>query len=103
MQPQHTPLATRLAHQKSPAHCFQDHGRFLEEFGSSGNPNFQSMQYWGLATVALTLPELTNASKWLTGATDGVKQDMHHGVYPDGVETEQTSGYHYVATRCFDG
>ena len=33
----------------------------------------------------------------------GVKDDIAVGVYPDGVETEQTSSYHLVAADNFNG
>eukprot|EP00039_Didymoeca_costata_P022284 m.4202 g.4202 ORF g.4202 m.4202 type:complete len:684 (+) comp2922_c0_seq1:124-2175(+) len=82
---------------------FGDHGEYLAQYAAVGNANFRSMQYLGLATVALVFPELQGSAAWYREATEGVLKDMGTGVYPDGVETEQTSLYHYVATRSFDG
>ena len=79
-----------------------EHGNFLHSFAGRGNANFQSMQYHGLANLAVYWPEFLNASAWLETACSGVLADVTSGVYPDGVETEQTSSYHLVALHNFD-
>jgi hypothetical protein len=90
--------STRLAMAASVA----EHGNFLHSFAGRGNANFQSMQYHGLANLAVYWPEFLNASAWLETACSGVLADVTSGVYPDGVETEQTSSYHLVALHNFD-
>ena len=71
-----------------------EHGRYLHAFGDAGNSNWRSMQYNGLATTALTMPELNNAAAWYAHAESNILEDMQSGVYPDGVEDEETSHYH---------
>lgn len=63
-------------------------------------PRFR--RYDGLGMISLTFPELKNASLWYTEALEATLADMADGVYPDGVEDEETSGYHYVALMNFD-
>lgn len=60
-------------------------------------------RYRGLATVALTMPELYNASVWFEHAQSKILEDMEDGVYPDGVEDEETAHYHAVALKSFAG
>ena len=79
-----------------------EHGRYLHAFGDAGNSNWRSMQYNGLGTLALTLPELNNAAAWFKHAEDHILADMRTGVYLDGVEDEETSSYHEVALNSFD-
>jgi hypothetical protein len=90
--------STRLAMLASIA----EHGEFLNKFASRGNPNFRSMQYHGLANLAAYWPEFLRAPEWLETACEGILADVNSGVYPDGVETEQTSSYHLVALHSFD-
>ena len=80
-----------------------EHGRYLHAFGDAGNSNWRSMQYSGLGTTALAMPELNNAAAWYAHAGGKIMQDMQDGVYPDGVEDEETSHYHGVALSSFDG
>ena len=61
------------------------------------------MQYNGLGTIALAFPELNDAADWYSHAESAVLADMLDGVYPDGVEDEQTASYHKVALNSFDG
>jgi len=51
----------------------------------------------------LLWPELSGSEEWLDRALDGILKDATAGVYPDGVETEETSSYHWVATSQFLG
>jgi len=90
--------STRLAMVASVA----EHGNFLNKFAGRGNANFRSMQYHGLANLAVYWPEFLNSSVWLQTACEGILADVNSGVYPDGVETEQTSSYHLVALHSFD-
>ena len=78
-----------------------EHGRYLNLYASSGNANWKSMQYNGLGLIALALPELLHADEWYSNAEQAIIADMESGVYPDGVETEETSGYHKVALLNF--
>jgi hypothetical protein len=80
-----------------------EHGRYLHENGQHGNSNWRSMQWNGLATTALTMPELNNAEVWFAQAQYNILEDMEHGVYADGVEDEETAHYHRVALNSFNG
>jgi hypothetical protein len=52
------------------------------------------MQQWGgLLTAAVSFPELNNASTALATSLAYLQTLLDSGVYPDGVETEQASGY----------
>eukprot|EP00730_Choanoeca_flexa_P020282 TRINITY_DN9915_c0_g1_i1.p1 TRINITY_DN9915_c0_g1~~TRINITY_DN9915_c0_g1_i1.p1 ORF type:complete len:695 (+),score=139.94 TRINITY_DN9915_c0_g1_i1:28-2085(+) len=77
------------------------HGNFLHKYCDQGNANWRSMQYNGLATVSVAFPEFNNASEWYADSAQGVASDMLSNVYPDGLENEQTSSYHKVATDNF--
>ena len=48
------------------------------------------------------MPELNDAASWYTMAEAAILKDATAGVYPDGVETEQTSNYDVVALDSFD-
>ena len=80
-----------------------EHGRYLHSFGDVGNSNWAATQYTGLATLALTMPELNDAQVWFEHAQRKILDDMRKGVYPDGVEDEETSHYHGVALSSFGG
>ena len=82
--------------------AFAVHGQFLFTHGTQGNANWVSMQLNGLGTLGLTMPELNGAARWYALAEDGILKDAVAGVYPDGVETEQTSNYEVVALNSFD-
>ena len=45
--------------------------------------------------MALALPELTNSSMWVSHALEQLEYEMAQEVYPDGVETEETTGYDF--------
>lgn len=49
------------------------------------------------------MPELNNASVWFEHAQSKILEDMQEGVYPDGVEDEETAHYHAVALQNFAG
>jgi len=78
-----------------------EHGRYLLAYGDGGNSNWRSMQYNGLGETALTMPELIGADAWYDHAETETLADMASGVYPDGVEDEETSMYHKVALTNF--
>jgi len=59
----------------------------------SGTPNWEMGQWSGLITSCVTFPELKNTSGLLQQALFYLQSLLNSGVYPDGVETEQASGY----------
>ena len=70
-----------------------EHGATLTKEGQSGAPNWRMTQYNGLVTLALAFPELAQSQHWLATGLAGMTREIQDEVYPDGVETEQASGY----------
>lgn len=60
---------------------------------STGTPNWEMTQWQGLVTSTLTFPEMKNTSYYLAYALNVLEDLLDSGVYPDGVETEEASGY----------
>jgi hypothetical protein len=70
-----------------------EHLLSLLEAGKSGVSNWAITQSTGLVTLALAFPELNKASIAKDTAIENLLSLLQSGVYPDGVETEQASGY----------
>ncbi len=64
--------------------------------------NFATMQMHGLGTLGLAFPEFKDAEKWHAFAMKQMTREIKAQVYPDGVQKELTSSYHWVALRQFD-
>jgi hypothetical protein len=58
-----------------------------------GTENWEIMQSTGILSSAVTFPELRNASDFVAVAFARLEDLLVQGVYPDGVETEEASGY----------
>jgi len=58
-----------------------------------GTPNWEMTQWEGLVSATATWPELWNASGLQRFALTQLEALLDDGVYADGVETEQASGY----------
>ena len=65
----------------------------LEAAGAAGVSNWAITQSTGLVTLALAFPELKGAAAARDAALANLLSLLQSGVYPDGVETEQASGY----------
>lgn len=78
-----------------------EHGIALMKYGTEGAPNWRMQQWTGLGTIALAFPELAGSEDWLATALKGVQTEIVTEVYPDGVETEQTSGYDTMSATNF--
>lgn len=72
-----------------------EHAHYARNF--HGGNNWLTMEISGLATVATAWKELKEASAWLEYSKTNMIESMKDQVYPDGVQTELTSSYHYVA------
>jgi Heparinase II/III N-terminus/Heparinase II/III-like protein len=59
----------------------------------SGTPNWEMEQWTGLLTSTVVFPELQNTSSLQATAIYYLDALLNQSVYPDGVETEQASGY----------
>ena len=62
----------------------------------SGTPNWEMCQWDGLLQSCINFPEMKNCSGLITRALYYLQALLDEGVYPDGVETEQASGYELV-------
>lgn len=68
-----------------------------------GTPNWEMTQWSGLLTSTLNFPELNNSSSFQTSALKELNDLLASGVYPDGVETEQASGYDIDTASAYFG
>jgi Heparinase II/III-like protein/Heparinase II/III N-terminus len=71
----------------SAARCWRDRSRF-----SSAN-NHLVGELAGLAAVALLLPDLRPAQRWLHNALSGLSEQAGRQILPDGAGAEQAVGY----------
>ncbi|HEY9850326.1 MAG TPA: alginate lyase family protein [Leptolyngbyaceae cyanobacterium] len=72
-----------------------DHAYYLRHLHAWG-ANWLSREMNGLATVALYWPEFKNSQKWLNYANQIMFNSISKQVYPDGVQKELTSHYHWI-------
>lgn len=96
LESEHLSPATRLLLLSS----IPEHAHYARNFHAEGN--WLTMELSGLAMASIAWPEFTFSSPGLTYAKDKMTESMNRQVYPDGVQTELTSHYHYVALRNFD-
>lgn len=76
-----------------------EHAHYARKFHAQNN--WLTMEITGLATVATAWKELMDATEWLEYSKETMVESMKGQVYPDGVQTELTSSYHYVALANF--
>ena len=67
----------------------------------SGMANWAMTQWQGLITATVAFPELARAGELRALAVAKLEAQLVLNVYPDGVETEQSSGYHMASARDF--
>ena len=77
-----------------------DHAHYARNFHGQGN--WLTMEISGLATVATYWPEFKQSEEWLNYAVSTMTESLKGQVYPDGVQTELTSHYHFVALLNFE-
>jgi hypothetical protein len=77
------------------------HARYLRE-SLKPRHNFATMQMSGLGAIGLRFPEFKKAPAWTAFAMAQMTAEIDDQVYPDGVQKELTSTYHWVALRHFD-
>lgn len=78
-----------------------EHAHYLRHFHAGGG-NWVTMEMYGLATAGVCWPEFQAAEGWVEYAVDRVTPELNRQVYPDGVQKELTSHYHWVALRSFE-
>lgn len=77
-----------------------EHAHYARNFHAQGN--WLTMEMSGLATAAAAWPEFRDAASWIAYSKEAMTESLAEQIYPDGVQTELTSHYHYVALRNFD-
>jgi hypothetical protein len=77
-----------------------DHAHYARNFHAQGN--WLTMEISGLATVASSWPELKESKAWMDYSIETMVASMKDQIYPDGVQTELTSSYHFVALSNFN-
>ncbi len=90
-QDAHLSDATRLLMLTS----LPEHAHYLRHFHKPGG-NWITMELSGLGMIAAAWPEFREAAAWQTYCADAILRSLPEQVYPDGVQMELTSHYHYV-------
>lgn len=78
-----------------------EHAHYLRHFHAGGG-NWITMEMHGLATAAACWPEFKDADPWFDYAFGRILPQITEQVYPDGVQKELTSHYHWVALHNFE-
>ena len=68
---------------------------------ASGFANWYMTQWQGLVTATVAFPELAHADELRALALAKLEEQLTLNVYADGVETEQSSGYHMATANDF--
>ena len=76
-----------------------EHAHYARNFHAKNN--WLTMEISGLATIATAWKEMKDAKEWLAYSKKTMVESMKEQVYQDGVQTELTSSYHYVALANF--
>lgn len=77
-----------------------EHAHYARNFHAQNN--WLTMEISGLATFATAWPEFKQAEDWLDYSVGTMTESMRGQIYADGVQTELTSSYHYVALLNFE-
>jgi len=78
-----------------------EHAHYLRHFHKPGG-NWITMELSALGLIAAAWPELREAAAWQPYCADALLRSMPEQIYPDGVQKELTSHYHYVALHYFE-
>lgn len=70
-----------------------DHANFLMTKYAKGS-NWALMKAEGMAFIAMTFPEFSEAGQWNSEAISRLNQEITRQVYPDGHQRELAFGYH---------
>ncbi|MGD1893742.1 MAG: alginate lyase family protein [Cyclobacteriaceae bacterium] len=77
------------------------HAHHIQQFHLK-HSNWTIMEMQGLASAALYWPEFEQADTWYQYSLEQMQYEVQQQVYPDGAQTELTTGYHYVALNNFN-
>ena len=79
----------------------QHFGALAVDKTASGMANWALTQWQGLLTATVAFPELARAGELRALALAQLEAQLNLSFYPDGVETEQSSGYHMASAADF--
>lgn len=79
--------------------CY-DHASYLMTVYKKRS-NWGLMEAEGMAFIAMTFPEFSNALQWRTEAISRLNQEIENQVYPDGHQRELAIGYHTSSITWF--
>jgi len=96
-QDSHFSDATRLLMLTS----LPEHAHYLRHFHKGGG-NWITTELSALGLIAAAWPEFREAVTWQAYSGETLLRSMPEQIYPDGVQGELTSGYHYVALHFFN-
>ncbi|MFO7900996.1 MAG: alginate lyase family protein [Planctomycetota bacterium] len=68
----------------------------------AGGSNHMVMELYGLANASACWPEFKRADAWFDYAVEKMVPEIERQVYPDGVQKELTSHYHWVSLGNFE-
>lgn len=77
-----------------------DHADYARNYHAQGN--WLTMEMSGLARLATAWPEFRKSREWIDYSKQAMSESLFEQVYPDGVQTELSSSYHWVALHNFD-
>jgi len=77
-----------------------EHAHYLRHFHKGGG-NWITTELSALGLIAAAWTEFREAAAWQTYCGETLLRSMPAQVYPDGVQGELTSGYHYVSLKDF--
>jgi hypothetical protein len=75
------------------------HAHHLRHFHGGGN--WMTMELSALGTIAAAWPQFKDSREWMDYAKRTLGAQLRRQVYPDGVQKELTSSYHWVALHNF--
>ena len=78
-----------------------EHAHYLRHFHKPGG-NWITMELSALGLIAAAWPEFPDAPAWQAYCAEALLRSMPEQIYPDGVQKELTSHYHYVALHYFE-
>ncbi|MCK5853525.1 alginate lyase family protein, partial [bacterium] len=79
------------------------HGQHITHFpsGLHFSSNWSIVESNGLVDLGMYFPEFKDAKKWVDTGFRRLSNQMDLQIYPDGVQHELASGYHYYCLRSF--
>lgn len=75
-----------------------EHCDYLQKFHRIHH-NHAIMEFYGIATSAITFPEFKKSEEWLGYIDTKMKEEADFQLYPDGAQKELTAYYHHIVIK----